>query len=164
MVSDSSKFILCVSQALKTTKTLKATIWQHFGFRNDKETDELDESKAICKACHKEVKYCGNTTNLRNYMLRHHQDLTSKLSTGPQQMKLEQTLQLPANSARSVWPYSVVENEGFRQLMKVTEPHYVTVSQKRLSEEVIPNMYQSVKEHVKSKLQSAERVAITKDI
>lgn len=97
-------------------------------------------------------------------MLRHHQDLTSKLSTGPQQMKLEQTLQLPANSARSVWPYSVVENEGFRQLMKVTEPHYVTVSQKRLSEEVIPNMYQSVKEHVKSKLQSAERVAITKDI
>lgn len=37
------------------------------------------------------------------------------------------------------------------------------VSWKRLSEEVIPDMYQSVKEHVKSKLQSAERVAITSD-
>ena len=47
--------------------------------------------------------------------------------------------------------------------MKVTVPHYIMVSRKRLSEEVIPNMYKSVKEYVKSKLQSAERVAITSD-
>lgn len=161
MALDSSKVSPCISQApaLKMPKTLKATIWHHFGFRNDKETDELDKSKAICKAYQMEVKYCRNTTNLRNHMLRHHQDLMSKSSTGPQQMKLEQTLQLPANSARSVkiteeiagfickdmWPYSVVENEGFRRLMKVTEPHYVMLSRKRLSEEVIPKMYQSVK-------------------
>ena len=58
-------------------------------------------------------------------------------------------------------PYSVVENDGFRQLMKVAEPHYVMVSRKRLSQEVIPNMYRSVKENVKSHLQSAERVGDT---
>lgn len=137
MALDSSTFSPCVSQALalKMPKTLKATIWHHFGFRNNKETDELDKSKAICKACHMEVKYCGNTTNLRNHMLRHHQDLMSKLSTGLQEMKLKQTLPLPHNSARSVKiteviagfvckdmrPYSVVENEGFRRLMRVTE-------------------------------------------
>ncbi|KAL2102146.1 hypothetical protein ACEWY4_001314 [Coilia grayii] len=161
---------------LKTPESLKSPIWHHFGFRTDTGTDGLDKSKAICKLCKLEVKYCGNTTNLRNHLLRHHPELTSKPS-GPQQMKLKETLQLPANSARSIKiteaiagfvckdmrPYSVVENEGFRHLMKVTEPHYIMVSRKRLSEEVIPNMYQSVKENVKSKLQSAERVGITSD-
>lgn len=87
--------------ALKIPETLKAAIWHHFGFRSNKE-NELDKSKAICKACQMEVKYCGNTTNLRNHMMRHHQDIISKPATGPQQMTLKQTLQLPTNSARSV--------------------------------------------------------------
>ncbi|KAK9961837.1 hypothetical protein ABG768_007237 [Culter alburnus] len=162
--------------ALKTPETLKAAIWHHFGFRSNKE-NELDKSKAICKACQMEVKYCGNTTNLRNHMMRHHQDIISKPATGPQQMTLKQTLQLPTNSARSVKiteaiagfickdmrPYSVVENVGFRRLMKVMEPNYVIVSRKHLSEEVIPNMYQTVKDGVMCKLKTAERVGITSD-
>lgn len=111
-----------------------------------------------------EVKCGGNTTNLRN-------GLTDE------QMKLQQTLQIPANFACSVKtieeiagfickdmrPYSVVENEGFRRQMKVTKLHYIMVSRKRLSEEIIPNMYRLVKENVKSKLQLAERVGITSD-
>ncbi|XP_048020934.1 E3 SUMO-protein ligase ZBED1-like [Megalobrama amblycephala] len=162
--------------ALKTPETLKAAIWHHFGFRSNKE-NELDKSKAICKACQMEVKYCGNTTNLRNHMMRHHQDIISKPATGPQQMTLKQTLQLPTNSERSVKiteaiagfickdmrPYSVVENVGFRRLMKVMEPNYVIVSRKHLSEEVIPNMYQTVKDGVVCKLKTAERVGITSD-
>lgn len=112
-----------------------------------KKYDVLDKRKAICRACQMEVKYCGNTTNLRNHLMRHHPDLmsNSKPSTGPQQVKLKETLQLPANSARSckiteviagfvcndIRPHSVVENEGFRRLLKVTEPHYVMVSRKR---------------------------------
>nr|XP_055034732.1 E3 SUMO-protein ligase ZBED1-like isoform X2 [Misgurnus anguillicaudatus] len=163
---------------LKTPETFKAAIWHHFGFRSNAE-NELDKSKAICKACQMEVKYCGNTTNLRNHMMRHHQDIISKPATGPQQMTLKQTLQLPlpTNSARSVKiteaiagfickdmrPYCVVENVGFRRLMKVMEPNYVIVSRKRLSEEVIPNMYQTVKDGVMCKLKTAERVGITSD-
>ncbi|XP_051973794.1 E3 SUMO-protein ligase ZBED1-like [Xyrauchen texanus] len=164
--------------ALKTPETLKAPIWHHFGFRTRNTENELDKSKAICKACQMEVKYCGNTTNLRNHMMRHHQDIIlSKPATGPQQMTLKKTLQLPTNSARSVKiteaiagfickdmrPYSVVENVGFRRLMKVMEPNYVIVSRKRLSEEVIPNMYQTVKDGVMCKLKTAERVGITSD-
>ena len=60
-------------------------------------------------------------------------------------------------------PYSVVENDGFRQLMKVAEPHYQMVSRKRISEDVIPNIYQSVREKVKTHIQSAERVGVTTD-
>ncbi|XP_054592246.2 E3 SUMO-protein ligase ZBED1-like [Nothobranchius furzeri] len=176
MASDTSSNV-SHALGLKTPKTLKAAVWQHFGFRTDKEKGQLDKSKVICKSCQMEVKYCGNTTNLNNHILRHHQDLACKPSTGLQQMKIKESLQLPANSTRShkiteaiagfickdMRPYSVVENEGFKRLMKVAEPQYVMVSRKRLSEEVIPNMYQSVKENVKSKLQSAERVGITTD-
>lgn len=162
---------------LKRPASYKADIWNYFGFRNDKAmANELDKSKAICKICQTEVKYCGNTTNLRNHMQRHHGDIVSQ-PTGPQQKKLKEALQLPANSARAnrvteaiagyicsaMVPYSVVENPGFRRLIKVCEPHYDMVSRKRMTEQVIPNMYSVVKETVKSKLQSAERLGITSD-
>ena len=109
-------------------------------------------------------------------MQRHHKDIMSK-PTGPQQKKLKEALQLPASSPRAnkiieaiagficsaMVPYSVVENPGFRRLIKVCEPHYVVVTRKRMAEQVIPNMYDVVKEGVKSKLQSAERLGITSD-
>ncbi|MEQ2236406.1 hypothetical protein ILYODFUR_012467 [Ilyodon furcidens] len=90
-----------VSQALllKTSDTLKAPIWQHFGFRDVADKGEPYKSKAICKTCRVEVKHCGNPNNLRNDMLRHHQEHVEAVLQ--QQMKLQQTLQLPANSARS---------------------------------------------------------------
>lgn len=81
---------------------VKATIWQHSGFRNDKE-------KVVCKECQMDVKYCGNTTNLGNHVLRHRQDLMSKPSTWPQQMNLKQTLQLPANSVCFLTNTNLVE-------------------------------------------------------
>ncbi len=162
---------------LKTPDSLKSDIRQHFGFRNSLGTNVLDKSKAICKLCQLEVKYCGNTTNLRNHMSRHHHPNVTNEPSGPQQRKLKESLQLPTNSTRAkkiteaiatfvckdMRPYSVVENVGFKRLMKVTEPHYVMVSRKHLSETVIPNMYASVKETIKGKLQSAQRVGITSD-
>lgn len=47
--------------------------------------------------------------------------------------------------------------------MKVVAPQYGMVSRKRLSEEVIPNMYQTVRQTVKDKIQVAERVGVTSD-
>ncbi|XP_032684032.1 uncharacterized protein LOC116850176 isoform X2 [Odontomachus brunneus] len=41
----------------------KSDIWNHFIKKG---------SSGICKHCHIEVKTCGNTTNLRNYLLRRH--------------------------------------------------------------------------------------------
>ncbi|XP_051799781.1 focadhesin isoform X3 [Acanthochromis polyacanthus] len=116
---------------LKRPESLKADIWNYFRFRNDDSRKELDRSKAICKICQMEVKFCGNTTNLRNHMQRHHQDIMSK-AAGLQQNKLKEALQLPASSPRAnkiteaiagficsaMVPYSVVENPGFRRLIK----------------------------------------------
>ena len=44
---------------------LKADVWEQFGFKKKKESEDLDKSMAVCKLCHTNVKYSGNTTNLR---------------------------------------------------------------------------------------------------
>lgn len=60
-------------------------------------------------------------------------------------------------------PYSVVENDGFRLLVKRLEPRYVLPSRKHLSERVIPDMYAKSKDAVANSLHCAERVALTCD-
>lgn len=51
---------------------LKANVWQHFGFKKKHDSEEFDKNNSICKICKIEVKYNGNTTNLRSHLTRHH--------------------------------------------------------------------------------------------
>ena len=68
---------------LKAPPSLKADVWLHFGFKNYEDREELDKSKAICKLCKMEVKYCGNTTNQQNHLTRHHPDTQSAKTSDP---------------------------------------------------------------------------------
>ncbi|KAK0141192.1 Zinc finger BED domain-containing protein 1 [Merluccius polli] len=143
---------------------------------------ELDKSKAICRLCKMEVKYFGNTTNLRNHLTRHHPDTQSAKTSDPnpkKQTQLEQAFgfKLASNSPRAqkiteavatfickdIRPYSVVENDGFRSLINILEPRYVLPTRKHLSEVAIPNLYADVKHGVATSHKSAERVALTCD-
>ena len=57
--------------------SLKAAIWQHFGFY---EVDgKMDKTYAVCKVCRSQIKYFGNTTNLRNHISRYHSELVEKV-------------------------------------------------------------------------------------
>ena len=110
---------------------MKADVWQNFGFRRYEDKDELDRTKAVCKLCQTEVKYSGNTTNLRNHLSRHHGDLAKSAAN---QTALEKAfgVKFPSNSTRALSitegvgifiskdlrPYSVVENAGFKLLIK----------------------------------------------
>lgn len=46
----------------------KSDTWYHFVKKG---------SSGVCKYCHIEVKTCGNTTNLRNHLLRRHPSIKS---------------------------------------------------------------------------------------
>src|SRR4029434_5252639 len=107
---------------------------------------------AICKECHMKIKYCGNTTNLRAHLTRYHLELAAPeevkrpkvVVLSPNQRTLDQTkmIKLPPNSERAkkiteaiayfiskdVQPYSVVENEGFQNLLSILEPRYAIPS------------------------------------
>lgn len=166
---------------------LKADVWEHYGFKKKKESDDLDKSLAVCKLCHTNVKYSGNTTNLRAHLKRHHPDkvtgepTASKLRRDPKQTMLDSdgvcSHKFPSTSPRSqkitesisyficqdLRPYSVVENAGFRRMVNAMEPRYLIPTREHLTKVCIPRLYTQTKALVKASLASAERVALTCD-
>lgn len=60
-------------------------------------------------------------------------------------------------------PYSVMENEGFRRMLKILEPRYEIPSRKYFTETAIPALYKETSEKVQIALESSERVALTCD-
>ena len=60
-------------------------------------------------------------------------------------------------------PYSVVSNEGFKNLVKVLDPRYEVPARQTFSDTVFPDMYIQSKKLVKSTLAGATNVAITTD-
>ncbi|XP_044151342.1 E3 SUMO-protein ligase ZBED1-like [Bufo gargarizans] len=164
---------------------LKANIWEHFGFYEKSRKHELDKSYAVCKICHTKIKYLGNTTNLRNHVSRFHPEMLKPTTTtttkemNPDQPRIDAMLQstLPPNSekvkritkavaafiAKDLRPYSVVENSGFRYLLKTIEPRYKIPSRSHFTENVIPALYHETKAKIIASMSQASRVAITCD-
>ncbi|XP_053554170.1 thyroid hormone receptor alpha isoform X1 [Bombina bombina] len=169
---------------------LKASIWAHFGFYEHTGKHELDKTHAVCKACHTKIKYLGNTTNLRNHVRRFHSEMLTPAAaasaTAKEITRLAEAHQpridamlstLPPNSekgkritkavatfiAKDLRPYSVVENLGFRNLLKTLEPRYKIPSRNHLTENVIPALYHETKAQVIASMSQASRVAITCD-
>ncbi|XP_053569082.1 zinc finger BED domain-containing protein 4-like [Bombina bombina] len=169
---------------------LKASIWAHFGFYEHTGKHELDKTHAVCKASHTKIKYLGNTTNLRNHVRRFHSEMltpaTAASATAKEITRLAEAHQpridamlstLPPNSekgkritkavatfiAKDLRPYSVLENLGFRNLLKTLEPRYKIPSRNHLTENVIPALYHETKAQVIASMSQASRVAITCD-
>ena len=60
-------------------------------------------------------------------------------------------------------PFSVVSNDGFRDLVQTLDPKYVLPSRTYFSQTIIPDMYENVKSQVQASLSKALLVAITTD-
>lgn len=157
---------------------MKADIWAHFGFYEITGKHELDKTHAVCKVCHTKIKYLGNTTNLRNHVSRFHSEkltpATVKERPDPAQPRIDEKLSiLPPNAekakritqsvaafiAKDLRPYSVVENSGFRHLLKTLEPRYKLPSRSHFTDKV----YNETKGQVMASMSQASRVAITCD-
>ena len=117
----------------------KASVWQHFGFYEVEGKKELDKTHTVCKLCKATLKYCGNTTNIRNHILRWHPELEEKPENpvvAANQTTIPNTMaKLPMHSqrakritksiaafiAKDLRPYSVVENDAFRAMLRTLE-------------------------------------------
>ncbi|XP_070399218.1 E3 SUMO-protein ligase ZBED1-like [Nothobranchius furzeri] len=162
----------------------KADVWSYFGFKTKEGSKDFDKSHSIFKLCSAGVKYCGNTTNLRAHMARHQSNVASnatlKTKLGdPTQRTIEEvnTSKLPATSTRAVKitksvlvfickdmrPLSVVEDKGFRDMIKTLELRYAVPSRQHIADIALPNLYNEVKATVLDSLGSAETVALTCD-
>ncbi|KAK7933157.1 hypothetical protein WMY93_004053 [Mugilogobius chulae] len=159
--------------------SLKAGIWTHFGFYNLPGTSQLDMRTIICKNCKSKLKYFGNTTNARAHLARHHPELkeAEKRPKPPDQRTLDECSRFPVNSSRAgkishsiacfiakdLRPYSTVEGEGFRFMMKTLESRCAIPSRSYFSEKAVPQLYEETKSKVETDLRKATRVALTCD-
>ena len=169
-----------------TNKKGKSSIWNYFGFVKEHDS-EVDNKRVACRLCHSILKYSGNTTNLMDHLRRKHSDVSVSNSVGPLEEKKELSKQLsfsfftqktlPHNSARAkeissailgfiikdLRPFSVVENEGFENLIHVLEARYKIPSRQFFSDRSLGELYNREKEKVKASLSAAEAVALTTD-
>ena len=165
-----------------TPPQFKVDVWKHFGFKvkRDSKQNELDKENAVCRLCLVAVKYCGNTTNLRVHLARHHAEILAEKHP-PKQTEPNQTMLLdnflPSTSPRAqhitesvvhfickdLRPYSVVDNAGFRWMLHCLEPRYKIPKRGYMVNTAVPRKYEEVKKVVKTSLNAAQRVALTCD-
>lgn len=65
--------------------------------------------------------------------------------------------------AKDLRPFSTVENQGFVNLLKVTEPRYVIPCRKHFSNKVIPDLVKCTEETLRKDMLSADFFALTSD-
>lgn len=61
-------------------------------------------------------------------------------------------------------PISLVENQGFRNLMKEALPRYELPSRKYFTERVLNDMYEHAKRQVMDRVSSEEHLSFTTDL
>lgn len=66
--------------------------------------------------------------------------------------------------AKDLQPVSIVEDEGFRNLVKILDPRYRIPSRKQLMKEKIPKLYEECHSRVKKAVDGANSVVLTTDI
>lgn len=151
-------------------------------FRSSKKI--TDKTQTVCKHCKTRLPYTtSNTLNMMCHLKRHH---NNKLLQTPATKRVKEGQTSIQRSFAATWsqssakaqeitrcigvfiakdmrPFSVVDNVGFRELVRVLEPRYHIPSRPHFSQEVVPALYCEAKAKVVDGLKKAENVAITTD-
>ena len=151
-----------------------ACVWMHFGFKKDS-SGKIDKSKhAVCKLCNALVARGGGTTNLRNHLCLNHsleylllyppEENSNSPKVDAIQSRMEDFVsvpKLPTSSMRvkmlteavadfiskDTRPVSVVDGQGFLNLMHVAEPRYKVPCRKTIMD-LIDHKYHVLKEQI----------------
>lgn len=162
--------------------TFKSPVWEHFGFpvKYINENRIVDKTHTICDKCFTKLTYAsGNTSNMQVHLRRYHPDIdlsiTRKTPQKQETIPSAFRIKLQAKSDRSqaitkaagvfmaldMRPFSVAENDGFRNLLRVLEPRYPLPSRQHFSQYVLPQLYNEVKAKVVENLNNAKCIALT---
>ncbi|XP_063049938.1 E3 SUMO-protein ligase ZBED1-like isoform X1 [Engraulis encrasicolus] len=166
--------------------SFKSGVWDHFGFRvtyDDAGKKNVDRTGTLCKHCKMYVPYAdGNTSNMASHVRRYHPSLVVEGRRGAPAKKpftisaaFKQPLAADTAKAKSIskaiglfiakdmQPYSVMEGEGFRNMLKVLEPRYVMPTRRYFGTNVIPHLYEETRQDIVKELSEACQVALTTD-
>ena len=178
------------NQIFNAPAKFKSIVWKYFGFY--KKDGRLDKTHVICKECRASKPYNGSTTNMGTHLRQHGIDVVKMIAekeannnTGENEKitsyygnnKNKKATPFVASSSRAkeiteaiayfickdLQPYSVVQGEGFKHLMKVLEPRYKIPDRTTFAEAKVPALYDKVKVDIKKSMRDADRIALTAD-
>ena len=163
---------MATAEKRKRSEGSSPNIWDNF-IKNP-----LDGSKATCRKCRQIVSRGSSTGKAKSWgngpMWSHLKVCSATASSSSTQLNLKQTfarnipLQKDSVKVKAIThaigtmvavdlrPYSIVENEGFIQLLGVLEPRYSMISRKELTKTVVPEIYSELKAKVKQSLSLSE--------
>ena len=167
-----------------------ARVWKYFGFKKDF-AGKIDKSKhAVCKLCNTAVAHGGGTTNLRNHLRLNHsseylllyppEENDNSVKADTTQNRMEDFVSVPKIPATSIRakiltaaianfiskdmrPISVVDGQGFLNLMHVAEPRYTVPCRKTIMA-LIDQKYQVLKEQIGNQVAQQSCLSLTTDM
>lgn len=148
-------------------------MWNHF-----KKT--ADTNKAICMYCDKVLRTGGNTTNLLDHLRRIHKNIdVAQKDSQPTQLDtfVVKASEYPSGSktkedldkkvmrmiALDVQPNSIVNDQGFRDLMHTMDLRYKLPSKTYLRDVSLPKAYTELKAQLQQELKAVKYASVTTD-
>ena len=118
-----------------------------------------------------------STTSVTSPVVTKSSVATNRVSALSGQLRLQNVTKYPLTSSKShtitkaiaaylatdMRPYSTVENEGFKHLIKTLDPRYDLPSRTHIATKVMPSLYSSVKSRVLNDVKNASSIALTTD-
>ncbi|KAK0141840.1 Zinc finger BED domain-containing protein 1 [Merluccius polli] len=166
----------------KPPASFKSAVWEHFGFpvRYENGKRLVDKTATVCRHCGTRMAYeHGNTSSMASHLKRHHPGESGVKKKDAQQLLLPDAFKqcFPAGSDRAIAitksigvfiaadmrPYSVVENKGFKKMIKVLEPRYEIPSRTHFTTKIVSELYEEQKNIIVDELSKASSVALTTD-
>uniref|UniRef100_A0A3B3C6A5 BED-type domain-containing protein n=1 Tax=Oryzias melastigma TaxID=30732 RepID=A0A3B3C6A5_ORYME len=153
----------------------RSDIWMHF--------DISSATHAKCKICKTNLSFRGgSTSNMRRHLGSKHptvmlqQMVTSLAPTASSQQEIINTSSEPPPKkrhkvdqalvkmiAKDFQPFSIVDDQGFRQYTKALDPSYVLPSRTTISRQLMPNLFEKVRADILEKVKAAPAVCLTTD-
>ena len=134
----------------------KSLVWQYF--------QKLEGNQVKCLYCDRHMSYTGNTSNMASHIKRRHKELFSGAESSVNKVadnsdiidlvnaEMQETdgIKKLNNSllkmiVKDMEPLAIVEHEGFRSFVRDLNPLYQLPSRKKLTYELLPNLYSNTK-------------------
>lgn len=170
------------------TVSFRSTVWDHFGFSatyDDGGKKVVDKTVTVCKHCATLVAYAnGNTSNMLAHLRRHHPSVSNdserkRKSGRTEQLLLPEAFKQPlsekSNRAKAITralsvfivkdmqTYAMIEDAGFKNMIKVLELQYNIPSRKHFSDVIIPKLYEGTRQVIAKELSETAYIALTSD-
>ncbi|XP_055082535.1 E3 SUMO-protein ligase ZBED1-like isoform X2 [Periophthalmus magnuspinnatus] len=141
----------------------RSMVWEHF--------DLTKPNKVRCMLCTQVLSYTNNTSSmLRHLRARHNTDQSQPSTTGPsnsghypdmsKKMLDEAIVDMIIKDGQ---PFSMVEGEGFTNLLKILDPLYKVPCHKTVKT-MVEERYQQKKKKAEGELKKASAVSLTADM